>query len=104
MKKSEGLTMNTMAVAGIALVVIVVTIAIFSNVSGGVVPFFKDRGECSKQPGAVKASAATPAASSDGCYKQGDCDNYNGEEIFGLGCDKKDSATPYCCIRNQAGK
>ncbi len=104
MKKAQGLSLNTMAVAAIVLVVIIVTIAIFSNVTGGVVPFFKDRTECSTQTGVVKTSAANPTASSDGCYKQGDCDNYNGEEIYGLGCDKKNSEKTYCCISNQAGK
>lgn len=95
MKKAEGMTLNTMAIAAIVLVVIVVTIAIFSNVTGDVVPFFKERTECSKQPGVVKTG------SPDGCYAPGDCDNYNGEEVFGLGCDKKDAAKPYCCIKNQ---
>lgn len=97
MKKAEGLTLNTMAIAAIVLVVIIVTIAIFSNVAGDTVPFLKDRTECSKQTGAVLKPNA------DGCYAQGVCsDKYNGEEIYGLGCDKKDSATPtpYCCIKN----
>lgn len=100
MKKAEGLTLNTMAIAAIVLVVIIVTIAIFSNVTGGVVPFFKDRTECSKQQGVVKTGTDS---NPDGCYKQGVCsDKHNGEEIYGLGCDKKDSATPmpYCCIKN----
>lgn len=103
MKKAEGLTLNTMAIAAIVLVVIIVTIAIFSNVTGGVVPFFKDRTECSKQTGVIKTSTANPTASSDGCYAQDVCsEKYNGEEIYGLGCDKKDSETPtpYCCIKN----
>ncbi len=99
MKKAEGMTLNTMAIAAIVLVVIIVTIAIFSNVTGGVVPFFKDRGECSKQSGAVLKPNA------DGCYEAGVCGNkYNGEEVYGLGCDKKDAAKPYCCIKSQAGK
>ncbi len=98
MKKAEGMTLNTMAIAAIILVVILVTIAIFSSVTGGVVPFFKDRSECSKQPDVVLKPNA------DGCYKQGECGRLNGEEIYGLGCDKKNSEKPYCCIKNQAGK
>lgn len=95
MKKAEGMTLNTMAIAAIVLVVIIVTIAIFSNVTGGVVPFFKDRGECSKQQGTVLKPNA------DGCYAQGECSGkYNGEEIYGLGCDKKDAAKPYCCVKS----
>ncbi len=102
MKKAEGMTLNTMAIAAIVLVVIIVTIAIFSNVTGGVVPFFKDRGECAKQPGVVdKASAPDkPGVSADGCYASGECSKLNGEEIYGLGCDKKEATKPYCCIKN----
>ncbi len=92
MKKAEGLALNTMAIAAIVLVVIIVTIAIFSNVTGGVVPFFKDRSECSSQAGSL------------GCLSDVDCEKKNGEAVYGLGCDKKDAAKPYCCMKNQAGR
>ncbi len=92
MKKAEGLTLNTMAIAAIVLVVIVVTIAIFTGVAGDVVPFFKSRTECSSQAGSL------------GCFSDADCEKENGEGVFGLGCDKKDAAKPYCCIKNQVGK
>ncbi len=88
MKKAEGLTLSTMAIAAIVLVVIIVTIAIFSNVTGGVVPFFKSRTECSSQAGSL------------GCLSDVGCEEKNGEAVFGLGCDKKNAEKPYCCIKN----
>ena len=97
MKKAQGLSLNTMAIAAIVLVVIIVTIAIFTGVTGDVVPFFKERTECATQANVVKTGSA------DGCYAQGVCNSeYNGEEIYGLGCEEKnEGATPYCCIDNR---
>ena len=88
MKKAQSLTLNTMAVAAIVLVVIIITIAVFTGVVGDAVPFFKERSECAKQPGAV-----TPY-----CFAPGECGKEGGVEIYGLGC--KDDK-PYCCIENK---
>ncbi|MBS3132709.1 hypothetical protein J4470_01090 [Candidatus Woesearchaeota archaeon] len=88
MKKAQGLALNTMAVAAIVLIVIVITIAIFSGVVGNkVVPFFEERSECEKQ------------TNSEGCVAAGECKG--GSEIYGLGCEEKEDAPgPYCCIKS----
>lgn len=76
-----------MAIAAIVLVVIAITVAIFTGVVGDVAPFFKERTECQSQP-----AKETPE-----CTTIDECDEKGGSAVYGLGC--KDT-TPYCCIRN----
>lgn len=84
-KKAQGLTLNTMAVAVIVLVVILVTLAIFSGFVGDKVPsFLSEQTECKNQPGAEEAQCKTSA----------DCETGKGVGIKGLGCPSGE----VCCI------
>ena len=86
-KKAQGLTFNTLAIAAIVLIVVIVSIAIFTGVLNDVVPFFKTSTQCEKQGG-------SPAPT---CVASGQCKN--GVEIYGLGCEDKKGNIPFCCIK-----
>jgi len=88
MKKGQGLTLNTMAVAVIVLVVIVVVIAIFTGVIGNVAPSLTERTECNSQ------------ANSVGCIERDVCQGDGGVSLFGLGCPEKDGDSKYCCVKS----
>jgi len=90
MKKGQGLTLNTMAVAVIVLVVVVVLIAIFTGVLGDVVPRLSERTECQSQANAI------------GCSTRMACDeDEGGISLYGLGCDTENNdGKDYCCIKS----
>ncbi len=83
MKKAAALSLETIAVAAIVLVVLIIVLAVFR---GGIDKIL---------PGIGKVNECNPAD----CMKQGECSS--GQEIYGLGC--KDP-TPYCCKRPQEVK
>ena len=80
MKKAQGLSLNMMVIAAIALVVLVVTIAVFSGFIGNkAVPFLSSQTECESQP--------QPGE----CMNRANCE---GTPISGLGCKESE----VCCI------
>ncbi len=83
MKKGEGLALNTIVLAAIALIVLLIVIAIITGTSNKVVPFFGKQSEC-------KARGGTGT----GCMTAAECD---GAKIYGL----KDctEAKPVCCVK-----
>ncbi len=84
MKKSQSLGLNTMVIAAIVIIVLVVTIAIFSGyVNKRVVPFFDKQSDCGAQP--------TPGT----CEARSDCEIKGGTSIEGLDCSKTGKI---CCI------
>ena len=82
MKKSQGLSLNFMAIAVLILVVILVVIGIFTGVMGDVVPFFNEQKECPARGGNCGNS---------------ECDDIGGTPVFGLGCSENNKE--YCCIK-----
>ena len=86
-KKAEGLSLQTIAVAAIVLVVIIVVFAIFK---GGI-----DRVQLSINKANECDNIVGPNKEGYGCEKGGECTQ--GVEIYGLGCPEKNKETPYCC-------
>jgi len=81
MKKSQGLSLNFMAVAVLILVVILIVIGIFRGAMGDVVPFLSEQKECKARGGECDTS---------------ECKIKGGTPILGLGCS---GTTEYCCIK-----
>ncbi|MBI2137444.1 hypothetical protein HYU12_02910 [Candidatus Woesearchaeota archaeon] len=86
-KKAEGLTLSTIAIAAIVLVVVAVTIAIFTGAAEDFMPFFKQQKECSARGGDCTTLQA--------------CNDAEGTALLGIGCpgtlDKAEEE--YCCIK-----
>lgn len=90
-KKAEGLSLQAVAIGAIILVVLIVVLAIFKGGIDKIKPTLDKVNECKDNP-------VDPA---DGCIAAGKC--VGGEEIYGLGCEKKNNGnTPYCCVKQNA--
>ena len=86
MKKGEGLALQVVVIAAIALVVLIIVLAVFKGGIDRIVPSLNKVNNCPPTD----------------CKKQGDCKD--GQEIYGLGCETKDgkpSDTPYCCKKKR---
>lgn len=82
-KKAQGLSLNTIVIAAIVLVVLVVVLALIFGVSNKTIPFFGSQANCQARGGECKLSSEL-------------CD---GTKVTGLGgCD---AAKPDCCIKRQ---
>ena len=80
-KKAAALSLETIAIAAIILVVLIIVLAVFT---GG---FNKVRFQLGK---------VNECEPEDECVEpDGTCNA--GEKIYGLGCPEKDSKKPYCC-------
>lgn len=85
MKKAQGLPLNTIVIAAIVLVVLLIVIGIIYHTSGRVIPFLWKQTECDGRGGA--------------CTADKDCTD---SKIYGLGCGKGASKDkPVCCIKEQ---
>ena len=86
MKKAEGLALNTIVIAAIALIVLLIIIGILTGTSGKVMPFFGKQTDCTGRGGQCETEA--------GC---GD------EKIYGLKpCGEGDYKNkPVCCMPQQ---
>ena len=86
MKKAQGLTLNTIVIAALVLVVLLIALAILGRTSGKTLPFFDKQTECSSRSGV--------------CETEAKCVNTT---IYGLGCEKdkdgKDTGK-VCCIKS----
>lgn len=84
MKKGEGLALNTIAIAAIVLVTLLIVLFIIYGTSNKTLPFFSKQTECIARGGDCKLEA--------------DCGD---AKIYGLGCEKdndgKDTGK-VCCI------
>ena len=84
-KKAEGLSLQVIVIAAIALIVLLVVLGVFKGGIDRIVPSLNKVNECPPTD----------------CKIQGDCKD--GQEIYGLGCDKfveqKNPLAkgPYCC-------
>ncbi len=84
MKKAEGLALQTIVIAAIVLVVLIVSILIFTK---GIGP----------------ARIINRVNDCDGnCVANGGGCNTGEVAIYGLGCEtENDGTTPYCCKKNE---
>ncbi|MBI2580767.1 hypothetical protein HYV85_03065 [Candidatus Woesearchaeota archaeon] len=90
-KRAEGLSLQVVAIGAIVLVVLIVVLAIFKGGINKIEPTLGKVNEC-------KDNLLDPT---DGCLAAGQCKS--GEEIYGLGCEKKGKGeTPYCCVKQNA--
>ncbi len=93
-KAAEGLALQTVVIAAIALIVLIIVVAIFKGGLGDIVPKLGYVNDC------VKGKQGQ-------CVEAGKCDS--GTEVYGLGCEKENldkdgnPASPYCCIKKQNG-
>lgn len=91
MKKAEGLSLQTIAVAAIVLLVIIIVFAVFSGGINKILPSINKANECTEFPPDY------------GCKKAGECTK--GVEVYGLGCDEneknKAEGKVYCCKKGQ---
>ncbi len=83
MRKGQGLSLNTVVIAALVLVVLLITLAIIKGTSGKVLPFFGKQTECQSRGGSC-ASESGPEM----------CTNIS---VYGLDC--KDPK-PVCCIKS----
>lgn len=90
MKKAAALSLETIAVAAIILVVLIIVLAVFRGGIDKILPSIGKVNECEPQ---------------DQCVEPGKGQCASGQEIFGLGCDKEYPGTKtYCCKRPQEVK
>lgn len=82
-KRGQGLALNTVIIAALVLIVLLIVIAIIYGTSGKVLPFFNKQTECTARGGACQAE-------SDSC---------GGTKVYGLGDCK--APKPVCCIIQQ---
>ena len=99
-KKAQGLSLNTIAIAAIVIIVLIVVIFIFKGGINKIWPSISGANDCKED--------LTNKDKQFGCMAAGKCSS--GTEVYGLGCEAKDidsskkqSKTPYCCIKNQNG-
>ena len=86
MKKGEGLALNTIVIAAIALIVLLIIIGIITGTAGKVIPFFGKQSDCSGRGGECKASSIV-------------CDE-KAAPVYGLkDCDAKKPPAPVCCVK-----
>lgn len=79
-KKAEGLALNTIVIAAIALIVLLIVIGVIYGTGNKVLPFFNKQSDC--------------VGSDKVCQKEADsCD---GAKIYGLKCP---SESPVCCVK-----
>lgn len=87
-KKAEGLSLQVIVIAAIALIVLLVVLAAFTGGINRIVPGLSHVNDCSAKNGY--------------CAKSGGCAPVE-TEVYGLGCDTpkdgKPSETPSCCIK-----
>ena len=86
MKKAQGLSMNMMVLAAIALIIFVIVLLIFK---GGI-------GRADKSLNSVNQCESTKG---NQCVVGGTC--ISGQEISGLGCS---GTTPVCCVKPEAAQ
>ncbi|MBI2142720.1 hypothetical protein HYU20_00030 [Candidatus Woesearchaeota archaeon] len=85
-KKAQGLSLNTVVIAAIVLVVLLIAIAVLTGTSNKVLPFFTKQAECQARGGTCEATC-------------------NDVKVYGLGCEKdkdgKDTGK-VCCVKQRA--
>lgn len=81
MKMAAALSLETIAIAAIILVVLIIILAVFRGGLGKILPSIGKVNECNPTD----------------CMKQGECTS--GQEIYGLGCEKNKDDKVYCCKR-----
>lgn len=86
MKKAQGLSLNTIVIAALVLIVLIIAIAILGGTSGKVLPFFGKQTTCEGRGGQ--------------CLEQ--CTD---TKIYGISnCDergKKENKAYVCCVNQQ---
>lgn len=80
-KKAQGLSLNTVVIAAIVLVVLLIAIAILTGTSNKVLPFFSKQTECTARGGI--------------CGEEKSCGDV---KIYGLDCKEP---KPVCCVKQQ---
>ncbi|MBI2550519.1 hypothetical protein HYV83_05070 [Candidatus Woesearchaeota archaeon] len=84
MKKAQGLTLNTIVIAALVLVVLLIALAILGRTSGKTLPFFDKQTGCEARGGNCAPETGLKACT--------------GTKIYGLDCT---DPTPVCCIKEQ---
>lgn len=86
MKKAEGLSLQVIVIAAIALVVLLIVLAVFKGGIDKILPSLNKVNDCSAKNGYCASSGACKTAET---------------EIYGLGCPAKsdDPAKTVCCIK-----
>ncbi|MBI3036195.1 hypothetical protein HYY73_00340 [Candidatus Woesearchaeota archaeon] len=89
MKKAQGLTLNTIVIAALVLVVLLIALAILGRTSGKTIPFLSKQTECTARGGNCAADTGVGACT--------------GTKIYGLeGCPPKDKPDDtVCCVKGQ---
>lgn len=80
MKKGQGLSINTMVLAALALVVLLIGLAIITGTGNNVIPFFKKQNECTSRGGVCSTEALCTDVK---VYGLKDCDSFK----------------PVCCVK-----
>lgn len=82
-RKAEGLALNTIVIAAIALIVLLIIIGILMSTSGKVVPFFGKQADCTGRGGL--------------CTKEADCGDV---KVYGLkDCVENKEGKNVCCVK-----
>lgn len=81
--KAQGLALNTIVIAALVLVVLLIALAILGRTSGKTIPFLSKQTECAARGGECAAETGV-----------GEC---TGTKVYGLDC--KEPAKPVCCIK-----
>lgn len=89
MKKAEGLSLQVIVIAAIALVVLIIVLAVFKGGIDKILPTFSKVNDCKVKNGYCASSGACKTAET---------------EIYGLGCDLEKNPdgslkNPACCIK-----
>ncbi len=80
-KSAEGLALNTIAIAAIVLVVLLIVLSVIYSTSNKTLPFFSKQTDCTVRSGSC-------------IQESGDC---GGTKVYGLGGCPEDK--PVCCIQ-----
>ena len=78
MKKAQGLSLNTIVIAAIALVVLLIVLALIFGTSNKVIPFLGKQSQCDARGGQCSDEKCTDV------------------KLYGLGCP---DAKPVCCVK-----